>query len=444
MPGALDFLFNGTPPPSVTGSLASVTGTPDWYQEYLRGIAGQATSLAGQNAAQAVPAMSVSDLTQDQINAIQQVRDNGGDWRTALSTALGTAGAVPGIGSTAAGAATGALSGAVGQGAGSVAPFAQQAVGAAGTPTTNAAGSAAPYLAGATGAVAGPAAQWPANVQQYMSPYTQQVVDNIARLGKRNFEENIMPGVNESMIGSGQFGSTRNADLLGRAARDASQDITGQQAQALEQGYGTSAGIFASDAARAQQQGALQATTALGAAGTQGSLAAGDASRQLQQQQGLASTALGAGNLTGQMTQADYDRQLAQAQARASTALAGGTLGVNANLGAAQQLGALGQTSSALGYTDANALMGAGALQQTQNQNVLNTNFANANNANNYDWSILNNLNSVVRGMQLPGVTATTTNVPVSNTYGPSAVGALTQAATGVLGGTGGTTTAAR
>jgi hypothetical protein len=87
-----------------------------------------------------------------------------------------------------------------------------------------------------------------------------------------------MPQVNGAFIGAGQFGSTRNADAMGRAAQAVQDNITGAQANALESGYRTSADIFGADAGRQ-----IQAGTQLGALG------------QLQQQLGSADASLLAG-----------------------------------------------------------------------------------------------------------------------------------------------------
>lgn len=362
MAGSLDFLWSGTPPASVTGNLASITSVPDWYQEYLRGIAGQATSLAGINANEAVPAQSVAGFTPDQIAAFQGVRDNQGSWQPYLGM-------------------QGQTLGNVGQ---NVNGAIQQANAAAGQQIGSAAQSSLPYLNSAMSAAGGPAAKWTDNFSQYMSPYTSAVVDNIGRLGQENFNENIMPGVNRSMIGAGQFGSTRNAQILSDAARKASMDITGQQAQALEQGYGTAAGIFAGDANRAAQQQQLAAQTGLTAGSTYGTLSAEDAGRQLSQN-----------------------------QLQANTALTGGQLAGSTGLSTAQQYGALGAATSGLGLADAQALAATGQQQQGLNQQGLDTAYTNAMNLNNWDWNILNNLNSVVRGAQLPTTTTQTSNNPV-------------------------------
>ena len=71
----------------------------------------------------------------------------------------------------------------------------------------------------------------------YMNPYTQSVVDRIAQLGQRNLTESILPQINSTFVGAGQFGSDRNASFMNRAMRDANESILGQQADALNKGY---------------------------------------------------------------------------------------------------------------------------------------------------------------------------------------------------------------
>lgn len=71
----------------------------------------------------------------------------------------------------------------------------------------------------------------------YMNPYRQNVTDEMARLGNKNFTESLMPQLNSQFTGGGMFGSSRNAVALGRAAENIQRDITGQQGQYLSQGF---------------------------------------------------------------------------------------------------------------------------------------------------------------------------------------------------------------
>lgn len=331
--GALSYLFSGTQPNGVDTSAAATNGMPTWYQQYLAGIAGKATQIAGAQDNVAVPTQNVAGFNADQTQAFQQVRDNQGAWQPDLNAATTAANGIQ--------------------------------------PTASA------LVDSAQGAVAGPSQSWDTNqAQKYMSPYTRQVVDNIQRLGLRNLNENLIPAVQDQFLGSGQFGSTRNADILGRTVRDASTDINGQVTNALNSGYTNAQTAFTSDANRAQTQQQLQAQTALGGA--------------------------------------------------AANTSAGST--------AATTLGALGQATQALGNTDASTLNAVGTQQQQLQQAGLNADTANQQTQNNFDWNNLNNLNSVVRGLQLPTTAATTSNAPSTPTnglYGPSAVsqvGALSSA----------------
>lgn len=69
---------------------------------------------------------------------------------------------------------------------------------------------------------------------QWMSPYITGVVDRIGDLGARNLHEKLLPGVNTTFTGAGQFGSSRHADFTNRAIRDANESILGQQNMALQ------------------------------------------------------------------------------------------------------------------------------------------------------------------------------------------------------------------
>lgn len=319
-----DFLWQGAPPPSVTTNAVGSQYLPDWYQDYTRGIAGKATAVATSMENSPVPAASVAGFSGDQTSGFGRIRSNVGSWQPHLAQA---------------GAATEGL-----------------------VPTANRAAGVA------QGAVAGPAGQWTQQWSQYMSPYTQGVVDNIARLGVRNWNEQILPGINDQFIGNGQFGSTRNADVVARAGRDVSADILGQQSGALQQGYFGSADIMANDANRQQQQQQLQA----------------------------------------------------------NTALAGGGMQVGALGQAAGLFSGLGQQKSALGFADGQSLVGIGQQQQAQQQKTLDTSFENNMRRYTQPWEILNNLNSITRGMQLPSTTMGSTNQPLPGAgYAPGAFGAL-------------------
>lgn len=94
----------------------------------------------------------------------------------------------------------------------------------------------------------------------YMNPYQSNVMDVMAQRGQRNLTENLLPQVNSTFTGAGQFGSTRNADFTNRALRDNNESIMQQQAQLAQQGFNTASDNYMKGLT--QQQGA---STALGA-----------------------------------------------------------------------------------------------------------------------------------------------------------------------------------
>ena len=143
------------------------------------------------------------------------------------------------------------------------------------------------------------------NIGQYMNPYMDQVIGRIGTLGARTLQEQLLPAISDQMIAAGQFGGTRQAEMTGRAIRDTMEGISAQQAQALQQGYTSAAGLAQADLERQaqlaqtagglgfQQQGALaRAGEQMGALGQQmGNMYNVDTSNQLGAAQQLAGMA---------------------------------------------------------------------------------------------------------------------------------------------------------
>ena len=83
-------------------------------------------------------------------------------------------------------------------------------------------------------------------------------------------------------------------------------------------------------------------------------------------------------------------------------------------------MGALGQAVSQAGNIDAQALQASGQQQQQFNQLGLDTTYNNTVGQQQAGWNNLNNLNSIVRGAQLPTSQTSMTNGPLSRAYAPS------------------------
>jgi hypothetical protein len=319
-------------------------------------------------------------------------------------------------------------------------PYAQQAQGQYGQAgnlygqSTDALGlsSASPYLQAAGQSSA-------QNIGQYMNPYNEQVTNRIAELGARNLSENILPSIGSDFIKAGGYGSTRQRDLVGRAARDTQDSILAQQAQALQQGYGQGLTASAADLARygnlagtagslgTQQQQILQGAGAgLGNLGTSYSnlgstyagLAGSDAARRLQAGQGLST--IGQSNI--QASQADLSRILAAGQGQAGI---GAGLGDLMKANAANQL-AVGASNIDLANAAENsqfkqigALQAVGEGTENRENALINAKKEAIDTSNN---AIINRIgatgNAITSGGQGGG---TTTSNTVTNNSGSTA-----------------------
>ena len=73
----------------------------------------------------------------------------------------------------------------------------------------------------------------PGTAQQFMNPYTSNVINANNQQSNQNLMENILPGVNSTFTGNGQFGSSRNNDFALRAIRDNQQTLNNTNSNVL-------------------------------------------------------------------------------------------------------------------------------------------------------------------------------------------------------------------
>ena len=270
--GALSFLSNGQAPLNTMTGGQSSSILPSWYQDYTTQMLNKAAQYANEPPPVS-PAPQVAGLTGDQTQSYQQVRD-----------LANTYGGVPG-----------------------------QALGEVGGVNPNQGSNAAsPYLNQSDQTSA-------SNVGQYMNPYTNNVVNNIATLGTRNLTENTLPALQSAFTSSGGGGhyggagvgggNTREGDLEERLGRDTQLGILQAQDQALQSGYGQALNASGTDLAR---QGALAQTAgSLGQQGAQTGLQQGVYTGSLGQQgQGMALQAANARNAAGQQQQQQGQQNL--------------------------------------------------------------------------------------------------------------------------------------
>jgi len=141
-------------------------------------------------------------------------------------------------------------------------PLQQQAFTAAGALP----GTYHPTLNQATGLASGVGeADVASNVNRFMNPYTQNVVDALGDLGKRNINQFLAPAATSGAVGAGQFGSKRGAEVLGQAINTGLQNLNLTQSQALQTGYSQ-----ALAAAQQEQANRLGASSQLGNLATTG------------------------------------------------------------------------------------------------------------------------------------------------------------------------------
>jgi hypothetical protein len=99
-------------------------------------------------------------------------------------------------------------------------------------------------------------------VQNYMNPYTKNVVDEMGRLSYKNARENVFPALDAASIGSGNFGSGRMANVTGQTLSDIQSDLLGQQYGALSKGYTDAMSAANNDLNRSVQAGSALNQTA--------------------------------------------------------------------------------------------------------------------------------------------------------------------------------------
>jgi len=208
-----DFLFQGAPPKSVTTYGETVKNIPKWLSDYTQGM------IAKANAAAAEPYIPYGG---PRIAGFDPTQEAG---------------------------------------------FAA---------AEEAAGAYQPYLEGATAGTIGGLEQAsrsfidPGNVEQYMNPYIENVLQRQESLAGRTLEEKFLPALQQTFGGAGQYGSRGGAGSMEtagiRGIRDIQENLEEQRLATLGGAYGQAADIFGRDVQRAGEFG-LRGGMQLGALG---------------------------------------------------------------------------------------------------------------------------------------------------------------------------------
>jgi hypothetical protein len=310
--GVLDFLFEGRPPASVTTYGQSIQNVPSWLSDYTQGLIARANTVAAEPY-QAYQGPRVAGFSPLQQSAQNMASENVGKWSPFTDAAQsGYQGVLGG---------PGALS------------------------------QAAPYLQGGT-------ESYTDQVDKYMNPYVENVVDRSTQLAQRKLEEQLMPSINKNFIQSGNYGSAGQQRAVGRALRDVTGEIQGQARAAYSDAYNQGAQLQGTEAMRQLQAGQM------------------------------------AGNLYGQ----DMSNQLQ----------------------ASQGLGGLGQMIQGLRGTDAASLAAAGADQQAQTQRNLDLGYSDFLAQRGYPKEQVNWMSGIINGMPNMGGTTQTSSTGPAQSYGPS------------------------
>lgn len=314
----LDFLFAGKPPASVTTFGETTASTPKWYNDYTQGMIAKANAVAAEPF-RLYSGPRIADFTTDQLSGFKAAQNAAGSYRPFLDASTGSLDAASSYSGSQA---------------------------------------AQPYFNQASMTV-------PQGISAYMNPYTDQVVDRIGQLAKRQMSENIIPTVQNQFIGSGQFGGSRSGVELGKKMRDLQESTTAAQAQALQTGYGQAGQLFQNDQQRIGQLGQ-----------TAGTLAGQDLARQAQ---------------------------------------------------ISQQYADLGKQAQAMGLTEAATLADIGSQEQQMRQRGLDMAYQDFVEQRDKPQNMISFLNAAIRGLDIPKSTSTTATGPAT-TYQPSLISQLAQA----------------
>lgn len=248
----------------------------------------------------------------------------------------------------------------------------------------------------------------PAIAQSYMSPYTQNVVDIQQREAQRQADV-AKTGRNAQAVAAGSFGGSRQAISDAEAARNLATQKGDIQAQGLNTAYNQAQQSFQADQARqlqAQQsnQGAYGQMQGLGMQQNLAGNAQNMQNAQLGAQYGLA------GQQAGEQSR-QYGANL-------------GMQGLQQQLAAAGQLGALGQSQYNQQMGINAAQQQAGAQQQAFNQQGLTTQYQDYLNKLNYPYQQMSYMSDILHGTPTGGITSAQTSQAAPSVYSQT-LGAL-------------------
>lgn len=390
----VDFLFEGSAPTPGTTTGTTTVQLPEWYTQYTTDLLGRAQAVANLPYAQ-YPGPRIAGFTPTERTGFEATKAAAGAYQPFLGQAgatLGQAGAISGLGA----AEPGFTQAAGMMGAPAAQPFLGRAAGMTG------AGAAAPFFGAA-------ARTFPQAVQEYMSPYIQNVVEQIGDIGVRQLQEKYLPEIGKEFIQAGQFGvgpgSSRMGEFGARALRDVQQSVLAEQAKALQAGYGQAADIYGRDVSRLADIGSQL-----------GQLTGQDATRIAE-----------IGRATGTLTQQDAQNLARIAESRGQLSQQDA---VNLQALASKYLG-LGEASQTMGLRGAEAVTGVGAKERAMQQANLDLAYQDFLRQQGYPEDRVKFLSETLKGISLP---STTVEQKIEALPQPGGASGLEQAISGFTG----------
>jgi hypothetical protein len=209
------------------------------------------------------------------------------------------------------------------------------------------------------------------NIQQYMNPYTQQVVDTSLADLERSRQLTQQQGAAQA-VRAKAFGGSRQGVAEAETNRAFAEQAARTSAGLRSQGFDTASRLSETDLARQMQ--AQQLNQAQDAATTQQSLALAGQFGLANQNAALeAARANQATGLTAQTSNQGMDFNVGQmnTQLAQQAALANQQAGLQSNqqrLAAAGQLAGIGGQQQTMGFAGANQMLGLGNQMQAQTQ----------------------------------------------------------------------------
>jgi len=366
---------------------------PQWYNDYTQGILQNAAQFANQGYQQ-YQGPQVAPLSGDQQSSYGTVQGAKG---------LGADQALQGVQTA---------QNALGQQSPLAAanPYLGMATNQAGSALTqpNALQAASPYLqnaqSGIQGALQQPNAMQAANpyiqqassplssqMQQFMNPYMSQVADASNKLSAQNFNQNVLPSLQDQFTQAGQvLGSTRQGEYAQKLG--AAEDLNEKMATAstMASGFNTALG-----GAEAQQNilSGLAGTAANAANAAQGTGLYG------------AGLTAGLGSTAGGLQNAAQQTGLSGAGLYGNLGLGAGNLqnaGVGTQLAGANTLGSLGTTALNNTLSQAGMQNQMGQQQQAQTQANYNVPMQQFQQQANWPLTAAGAMQSALQGIQIP------------------------------------------